>query len=74
MRLGPRTPYLNSPFRSSESPECTESRCDRPLRARYTTIVVPRYQIKNVLNVTALVGHEVVNCGDGRSCCLGPGR
>jgi hypothetical protein len=31
-----------------------------------------RYQVKNVLNVTALALRAVVNYGDGRSCCQGP--
>ena len=31
-----------------------------------------RCQVKNVLNVTALVTRAVVNYRDGRSCCQGP--
>jgi hypothetical protein len=60
-----RTRYLNTLFRSSQSPKWTQSGCGRQRKAWQATIVVSSYQIKNVLNVTALVTGAVVNCWDG---------
>jgi hypothetical protein len=73
MRLGGQNRIPQLTIQIERAPR-SGLKAGRQLRAWYTTIVVSRYQIKNVLNVTALVTRAVVNCGDGRSCCQGPDR
>jgi hypothetical protein len=73
MRPGAQNPIPQLTIQIERVPrEWTEGRCGRQLRAWHSTIVVSRYQIKNVLNVTALLPRAVVNCRDGRRCCQGP--
>ena len=62
---GARTRYLNTHSDRARPRSETESECGGQRKAWQATIVVSSYQIKNVLNVTALVTRAVVNCWDG---------